>query len=93
MKRVLTFCVAILFTLGLFAQAPSRMSYQAVIRNSSNSLVTNSAVGMRISILQTSATGNAVYVETQTPVTNANGLASIEIGGGAVVLGKWPLFS
>jgi len=65
------------------------MSYQAVIRNSSNALVTNSAVGMRISILQTSATGTAVYVETQTPTTNANGLASVEIGGGTVVSGNF----
>ena len=30
-----------------------------------------------------------VYVETQTPTTNANGLASIEIGGGVVVSGSF----
>jgi len=33
--------------------------------------------------LQGSASGTVVYVETQTPTTNANGLVSIEIGGGA----------
>jgi len=71
------------------SQAPNKFSYQAVIRNSSNALVTNSAVGMRISILQTSATGTAVYVETQTPNTNINGLASLEIGGGTVVSGNF----
>jgi hypothetical protein len=38
---------------------------------------------MQIIILQ----GTAVYEETQTPTTNANGLASIEIGGGTVVSG------
>ncbi|MFN4853810.1 MAG: hypothetical protein ACK5JC_05250, partial [Bacteroidota bacterium] len=64
------------------------MSYQAVIRNSSNTLVSNQPVGMRISILQGSASGTAVYVETQTPTTNANGLASLEIGGGTVVSGN-----
>ena len=74
-------------TASVFAQAPNKMSYQAVIRNSSNVLVTNSAIGMRISILQTSATGAAVYVETQIPTTNANGLVSIEIGGGIVEMG------
>ncbi len=72
-----------------FAQAPLKMSYQAVIRNSSNALITNQAVGMRISILQTSSSGTAVYVETQTPITNANGLASIEIGGGTLVSGNF----
>ena len=87
MKKIITIYAAILMTTSLFAQAPNKMSYQAVIRNTSNALVTSSAVGMRISILQSSPSGTAVYVETQTPTTNANGLASIEIGGGSVVSG------
>lgn len=89
MKKIITICTAILITASVFAQAPNKMSYQAVIRNTSNALVTSSAVGMRISILQTSPSGTAVYVETQTPTTNANGLASIEIGGGTVVSGNF----
>ena len=71
----------------LFAQSPEKMSYQAVIRNSSSQLITNKAVGMQISILQGSASGIAIYVETQTPTTNVNGLVSIEIGNGVVVSG------
>ncbi len=39
-------------------------------------------MGMKISILQGTASGTAVYVETQTPSTNANGLVSLEIGTG-----------
>jgi hypothetical protein len=42
---------------------------------------------MRISILQGSASGTAVYVETQKPTSNTNGLVSIEIGGGTIVSG------
>jgi hypothetical protein len=38
---------------------------------------------MRISILQGSTTGAVVDTETQTPTTNANGLISIEFGGGS----------
>jgi hypothetical protein len=78
-----------LITAHLLAQSPDKMSYQAVIRNSSNKLVTNTAVGMKISILQTTATGTAVYVETQKPTTNINGLVSIEIGSGTVVSGTF----
>jgi hypothetical protein len=44
---------------------------------------------MRISILETTAAGSAVYVETHTPTTNANGLVTIEIGTGTVVSGDF----
>jgi len=84
MKKTFTvFAAVLLLTASVLAQSPQKMSYQTVIRNSSNGLVTNINVGMRISILQGSSTGTVVYTETQTPTTNANGLVSIEIGGGA----------
>ena len=44
---------------------------------------------MQISILQGSSTGIPVYVETQTPSTNANGLVSLEIGTGTVISGTF----
>ncbi|MCK4661553.1 MAG: fibrobacter succinogenes major paralogous domain-containing protein [Bacteroidales bacterium] len=81
MKRIFIILAIVLLTVSMFAQSPEKMSYQAVVRNASNNLITNTDVGMQISILQGSATGTAVYVETQTPTTNANGLVSIEIGG------------
>jgi len=86
MRKIYTIVAGLLLTASVFAQAPEKMSYQAVIRNASNVLVTTS-VGMKISILQTTATGTAVYVETQTTTPNANGLVSIEIGGGTIVTG------
>ena len=89
MKKLFTFMVAVFLTATLWAQSPEKMSYQAVIRNSSEALVTNTTVGMQISILQGSASGTAVYVETQTPTSNANGLVSVEIGSGTVVSGTF----
>ncbi len=83
MKRLFTVLTTVLLTTSVFAQTPEKMSYQAVIRNSSDQLVTNQQVGIQISILQGSASGMVVYTEAQTPTTNANGLVSIEIGGGA----------
>ncbi len=82
MKKVITIFAAVLLTAGVFAQIPQKMSYQAVVRNSSNTLIANTQIGMKISILQGAATGTVVYTETQTPTTNANGFVSIEIGGG-----------
>jgi hypothetical protein len=74
--------ILMLISSSIFAQSPEKMSYQAVIRNSSDQLVTNQTIGMQISILQGSASGLAVYVETHTPTTNINGLVSVEIGTG-----------
>ena len=78
----------IVLTVTTTTQVPEKMSYQAVVRNTTNNLVTNQPVGMQISILQGSATGTAVYVETQTPISNANGLVTLEIGGGTIVSGN-----
>jgi hypothetical protein len=89
MKRIFTIAAALMMTASVWAQAPEKMSYQAVVRDASNALVTNQAVGMQISILQTTVTGTAVYAETQTPTTNANGLVSLEIGAGTVVSGDF----
>ena len=89
MKKIYSILTGILLTASVWSQAPQKMSYQAVIRNSSNALVTSTAVGMKISVLQGSATGTAVYVETQLPTTNSNGLASLEIGNGTVATGTF----
>ena len=89
MKKLLPLFIVEVLTLSVLAQAPEKMSYQAVIRNVNGALVVNQAVGMRISILKGSATGTAVYVETQTPTTNENGLATIEIGGGTLISGTF----
>jgi hypothetical protein len=67
------------------AQAPQKMSYQAVLRNASNALVTNMTVGMKISVLQGTISGTVAYAETQTPSTNANGLVTLEIGSGTPI--------
>jgi uncharacterized protein (TIGR02145 family) len=89
MKNLITLSFAIIISLQIFAQAPHKMSYQAVIRNSSNNLVVSKSIGMQISILQGSSTGTAVYIESQTPTTNTNGLATVEIGTGITVSGNF----
>ncbi len=89
MKKLTTLLLTVLITTSIWAQSPQKMSYQAVIRNASNTLVTSTAIGMQISILQGSFSGTAVYIETQTPTTNINGLVSIEIGTGTIVFGTF----
>ena len=87
MKKLIITSLFSLSLLMTWAQAPQKMTFQAVVRNASDALISNSNVGMRISILQGSANGTAVYIENHTPTTNINGLATLEIGGGTVTTG------
>lgn len=89
MKRIIFTVAMLLSGMTVFAQAPQKMTYQSVIRNASNTLLTNSNVGMQISILQGSPAGVAAYIERHNPTTNANGLATIEVGGGTLVAGNF----
>lgn len=81
MRKLLTLIAAIFIAGALGAQTPESISYQAVVRDADGNLLKNQAVGMQISLLQNSATGQEVYVEPQFPTTNANGLVSIAIHG------------
>ena len=90
-KKIFTLFASIIIVLSTFAVVPQKMSYQAIIRNNYNVLVTNQKVSMKISILQDQT---PVYVEMQMATTNDNGLLTVEIGNGIVVSGvfsaiKW----
>ena len=87
--KIFSILAGLLLTASAFAQAPKAMTYQAVVRNSNNYLIQSSPVGIKVSILQGSVSGTAVYVETHTTQTNENGLLDIVIGVGAVVSGTY----
>ena len=90
MKKIYIFLsLLIICVSSLFAQAPEKFTYQAVVRNANNSLVANAQVGVRVNILQGTATGNAVYSESHVTNTNANGLVTVNIGGGSVLHGSF----
>lgn len=76
---------SILFLVGLgvgvFSQSiPQTMSYQAVVRDAQGTLVASKQVSVVISILKNNELGDAVYSETQSVTTNANGLMTLAIG-------------
>jgi hypothetical protein len=86
MKKITTL-YALFITLFTFAQVPQGISYQAIAINGSGNPVVSSNVGIRLSVLDTSATGTVLYTETQTKTTNAQGLFNLVIGQGTVVSG------
>ncbi|NPA35752.1 MAG: hypothetical protein GXO47_02775 [Chlorobi bacterium] len=81
MKNISILFISLLFAVNAFSQAPDKMSYQAVIRNSDSRIVADQKIGLQISILKDTEDGQVVYSEVQSPTTNSNGLVSIEFGG------------
>lgn len=81
MRPMILFLFSLL-ALTAFSQAPEKISYQAVIRNSSDEILIETQVGVQISILKNLSTGKVVYTEQRTVATNANGLMTLEIGTG-----------
>ena len=80
------FFLFLFFHLSLFtfAQTPQKISYQAVVRDADNQLVSNSNVGVRLSIIAQSIDGMPVYIETHDGQTNDNGLLTLLMGDGDV---------
>ena len=72
-----------------FAQVPQGISYQAIALNGSGNPVVSSAVGIRLSVLDDSATGTVLYTETHIKTTNAQGLFNLVIGQGTLVSGTF----
>ena len=77
MKKTLTLFTSLLSTLIILGQTPDKMTFQAVVRDASNTLLINQNIGIQISILQGSNTGSSLYTETHSSISNANGLVNI----------------
>ncbi len=92
--RIFTLLSLLFFIPTVYSQAPQKMSYQAVVRNASNALVANTAVGIKITIYYINQEPDmapfiTVYAESHVATTNQNGLFSIAVGTGTVLLGNF----
>ena len=87
MRRTLLSLAVVAIGLLTIAQTPNSFNYQAVVRASDGTILQNSTVSFRFSILEGTATGTAMYVETQSATTNQYGLVDLTIGSGTMVSG------
>jgi hypothetical protein len=71
------------------AQVPQGIPYQAVARNAAGEPLANKPVKVRFSILDSTITGNAVYVETHSTTTSALGLFVTNVGMGTPTSGTF----
>ena len=75
MKNILALLLAALaFATG--AQ-PQKINYQAIALGSNGKPMKNAAVSLRLSILDSVATGTVLYTETQPATTDAGGQFSV----------------
>ncbi len=90
MKKVLLFigCM-LLFTSIANAQVPQGIPYQAVARNGQGQPLASTNVKVRFSILDSTATGAAVYVESHSTTTSALGLFTANVGMGTASTGTF----
>jgi uncharacterized protein (TIGR02145 family) len=91
MKKFICSIIFLLCFVVAWAQSPNLMSYQAIIRNSANQLIVSSPLGVRVSLLQGSASGTVVFREiyNPNPMTNSNGLLGLNIGSGVSITGSF----
>lgn len=89
MKQTILLFTAFLFSTMLLAQSNQGISHQAIIRDSENMPIIESAIGVRISIIQGEIDGEIVYAETHAPVSNEHGLITFEIGTGETLIGRF----
>ena len=80
---------SIFISLSSIGQAPQKMTYQAVIRDANNKLISLTNVNLRLSILQNNSNGKLVYSEMHYTVSNINGLINLQIGTGSNLFGKF----
>ena len=69
------------------AQVPQGIPYQAVTRNALGQPLASTNVKVRFSILDSIATGTAIYIETHSLTTSSLGLFTANVGMGTASLG------
>ena len=87
MKYLLSILALMVAFSNLNAQAPQMLNYQGVARNTNGTPINSQTIKLRLSVQ--SAGGNAFYVESHSPTTNAFGLYALQIGQGTVISGNF----
>lgn len=88
-KALITLIIVCISVFSIVGQNTLGFNYQAVIRNSSGEVVADQQVGIEISILQGSTSGEVIYTEVFTPETNSFGLINLIIGSGSAKVGTF----
>lgn len=89
MKKILTTIFSLVAAATLFAQVPQSFSFQAVMRDNNNTLMTNQIVSAKFTITPNDNSDVITYCETHTLTTDSNGILRAEIGKGTSCGGRF----
>ena len=81
MKKAIFLLLLFIGSLDVLSQSPQGFNYQAIVRDANGNIRSNQGVQFMFEIRN--ATGNAVYTEAHTKITNKYGLVDLIIGDGA----------
>jgi uncharacterized protein (TIGR02145 family) len=87
------FYILTILAFGFTQAQPQKVNYQAVALTAGGQTVKNQAIKLRLSILDSSATGTVLYTETHQPTTDGAGQFSVFLGGGTATLGTFSTIS
>jgi uncharacterized protein (TIGR02145 family) len=83
------FYILTILAFGFTQAQPQKVNYQAVALTAGGQTVKNQAIKLRLSIVDSSATGTVLYTETHQPTTDGAGQFSVFLGGGTATLGTF----
>ncbi len=88
--RKFTFTLLLsMMTLAIFSQVPQSFKYQFIARDADGAILQNIALGIRISIHETTSGGPIIFQETFSETPNQFGLINLDIGTGSTTLGSF----
>jgi hypothetical protein len=85
MKKLLL----ILLIVPMISFGQNNINYQAIVSNSSGTVVSSQSIGVKLSVIYTNANSGAVYSETHTTTTTSSGLINIKLGSGGTASGTF----
>lgn len=88
MKNFILSTLVLISSLGLLAQNPDLINYQAVIRDIDGKIVSSKAISLRFSIHKGGTAGTMEYQEVHAVSSDLFGVVSTQIGAGNVVSGS-----
>ncbi|MEN9389702.1 MAG: hypothetical protein RLY61_786 [Candidatus Parcubacteria bacterium] len=89
MKNNLLVILLVLLSLIANAQSSQSIPYQAIVRNTDGTVMSNTNITLTFEIHDISSTGTVVYEESHIVTSSMQGLVAVNVGGGTPISGTF----